>query len=83
MLLVQGDLMVQGGFHWYGVVLVTGSVSFTGGAEKNVTGALLAGANASADLVGGNANILYCSRAVYENSHGLPLHVLRWVELFS
>ncbi len=83
MLLVQGDLMVQGGFHWYGVVLVTGSVSFTGGAEKNVTGALLAGANASADLVGGNANIIYCSRAVYENSHGLPLHVLRWVELFS
>jgi Tfp pilus assembly protein PilX len=83
MLLVQGDLMVQGGFHWYGVVLVTGSVSFTGGAEKNVTGAMLAGANASADLVGGNASIVYCSKAVYDNSHGLPLHILRWAEGFS
>jgi Tfp pilus assembly protein PilX len=83
LLLVDGDLMVQGGFHWYGVILVTGSVSFTGGAEKNVTGALLAGADASADLVGGNASIPYCSRAVYENSHYLPLKIVRWVELFS
>jgi hypothetical protein len=82
-LLVDGDLMVQGGFHWYGVVLVTGSVTFTGGGEKNVTGAILAGANASADLVGGNANIVYCSKAVYDNSHLLPLNILRWVELFS
>jgi Tfp pilus assembly protein PilX len=82
LLLVDGDLMVQGGFHWYGVILVTGSVSFTGGAEKNVTGALLAGADASADLVGGNASIPYCSRAVYENSHYLPLKILRWAELF-
>jgi hypothetical protein len=83
LLLVDGDLMVQGGFHWYGVILVSGSVSFTGGAEKNVTGALLAGADASADLVGGNASIPYCSRAVYENSHYLPLKIIRWVELFS
>jgi hypothetical protein len=82
-LLVDGDLMVQGGFHWYGVVLVSGSISFTGGGEKNVTGAMLAGANTSADLVGGNANILYCSDAVYENSRYLPLSILRWVELFS
>jgi Tfp pilus assembly protein PilX len=83
LLLVQGDLLVQGGFHWYGVVLVSGSVSFTGGAEKNVTGAMLAGANASADLVGGNAGIVYCSKAVYDNSHDLPLNILRWAELFS
>jgi Tfp pilus assembly protein PilX len=83
LLLVDGDLMVQGGLHWYGVILATGSISFTGGAEKNVTGAVLAGADASADLVGGNAAIVYCSSAVYDNSHGLPLNILRWVELFS
>jgi Tfp pilus assembly protein PilX len=82
-LLVDGDLMVQGGFHWYGVVLVSGSISFTGGGEKNVTGAMLAGANTSADLVGGNANILYCSNAVYEHSRFLPLNILRWLEVFS
>ncbi len=83
LLLVDGDLMVQGGFHWYGVVLVTGSISFTGGAEKNVTGAMLAGANVAADTVGGNANIVYCSKAVYDNSHYLPLTILRWAEQFS
>jgi Tfp pilus assembly protein PilX len=82
-LLVDGNLSVQGGFHWYGVILVTGSVVFTGGGEKNVTGALLAGANAAADLVGGNTSIVYCSNAVYNNSHFLPLYILRWVELFS
>jgi Tfp pilus assembly protein PilX len=83
LLLVDGDLMVQGGLHWYGAILATGSISFTGGAEKNVTGAVLAGANASADLVGGDTAIVYCSSAIYENSHGLPLNILRWVELFS
>ncbi len=82
-LLVQGDLSVQGGFNWYGVVLITGSVAFTGGAEKNVTGAVLAGATASTDLIGGNANIVYCSKAVYDNSHYLPLNILRWVEVFG
>jgi Tfp pilus assembly protein PilX len=83
LLLVEGDLLVNGGLHWYGVILASGSIAFTGGAEKNVTGAVLAGANASADLVGGNTNILYCSQAVYNNSHGLPLHILRWAELFE
>jgi Tfp pilus assembly protein PilX len=82
LLLVDGDLSIQGGFHWYGVILVTGSISFTGGAEKNVTGAVLAGSSASADLVGGNASVPYCSKAVYDNSHYLPLKILRWVELF-
>jgi hypothetical protein len=66
--------MVQGGLHWYGVVLVTGSIAFTGGGEKNVTGPMLAGTNSSADLFGINVNILYCSNAVYDNSHYLPLN---------
>jgi Tfp pilus assembly protein PilX len=82
-LMVEGDLAVQGGFHWYGVVLVTGSITFTGGGGKNVTGAMLAGGTVSADLVGGDANIVYCSSAVRNQTQYMPLITLRWVELFS
>jgi hypothetical protein len=82
-LMVEGDLAVQGAFHWYGVVLVTGSITFTGGGAKNVTGAMLAGSTVSADLVGGDANILYCSSAVRNQTQYMPLITLRWVELFS
>jgi Tfp pilus assembly protein PilX len=83
MLLVEGDLQVHGGFQWYGVILVTGSIIFTGGGGKNVTGAVLVGANASADLVGGDANIVYCSKAVNDQKNYLPLVTLRWAELFG
>jgi Tfp pilus assembly protein PilX len=83
MLMVEGDLEVHGGFQWYGVVLVTGSIIFTGGGGKNVTGAVLVGANASADLVGGDANIVYCSKAVNDQTNYLPLVTLRWAELFG
>jgi hypothetical protein len=82
-LLVEGDLAVNGGFKWYGVVLVTGSITFLGGGEKNVSGAMLAGGTASADLVGGDATIVYCSKAVSDQTDSLPLITLRWLELFS
>jgi Tfp pilus assembly protein PilX len=60
-LLVNGDLNINGGFHWYGAIIVTGSVIFSGGGEKNVTGGILAGGSVSADMVGGDASIVYCS----------------------
>jgi hypothetical protein len=81
-LLVDGDLNVNGGFHWYGIILVTGSVVFSGGGEKNVTGGILAGGTVSADVVGGDASIVYCSQAGNQTNY-LPLITLRWVELFS
>ncbi len=61
MLLVQGDLSVKGGFRWYGVILVTGSLTFTGGGEKDVTGAMLARANLAVDLAGGRDNPFFKS----------------------
>lgn len=82
-LMVEGDLAVHGGFYWYGVILVTGSITFTGGGGKNVTGAVLAGHNVSADLVGGDANIVYCSSAVMNQTQYMPLVTLRWLEIFS
>jgi Tfp pilus assembly protein PilX len=82
-LLVDGDLAIQGGFQWHGVILATGSITFTGGGGKNVTGAMMAGATVSADLVGGDSTIVYCSRAVNDQTNSLPLITLRWLELFS
>jgi Tfp pilus assembly protein PilX len=82
-LMVEGDLAVHGGFQWYGVVLVTGSITFTGGGGKNVSGSILAGGTVSADLVGGDANIVYCSSAVNNQTDYMPLITLRWLELFS
>jgi len=83
LLLVDGDLAVHGGFEWYGVILTTGSVTFTGGGGKNVTGAILAGGTAAVDLVGGDANIIYCSTAIKEPTDNLPLVTLRWAEIFG
>jgi prepilin-type N-terminal cleavage/methylation domain-containing protein len=82
-LLVEGDLSVHGGFQWYGIILVTGSITFTGGGEKKVSGAVMAGGMVSAGLMGGDANIVFCRRAVRDQTSYLPLVTLRWVELFS
>ncbi len=81
-LLVDGDLIVNGGFQWYGVILVTSSVTFLGGGGKNVTGGILAGGMVSADLIGGDANIVYCSQGIRNQTEYLPLLTLRWAELF-
>ena len=78
-LLVDGDLDVNGGFAWHGVVVVTGSLKYTGGGNKQVTGGMLAGEDADADVeVGGNASIVYCSSAVSSQTANLPLQVLSW-----
>jgi hypothetical protein len=83
LLLVDGDLAVHGGFEWYGVILVTGSITFTGGGGKNVTGAILAGGTAAVDLVGGDANIIYCSTAIQQPMDNMPMITLRWAEIFG
>ena len=77
-LIVDGDLDVNGGFNWYGVILVSGSVTYSGGGNKNVTGAVIAGGSMDADLVGGNANIVYCSSAISNQTINQPLRRLSW-----
>jgi hypothetical protein len=80
-LLVEGDLDIHGDFSWYGPVIVTGSVTLTGGGNKNITGAVLAGGSADADLVGGNANLVYCSAAIRSQTENMPLKIHNWREL--
>jgi Tfp pilus assembly protein PilX len=80
-LLIDGDLEVNGGFSWNGVILITGSVKYAGGGDKQVTGGILSGGTVDADLVGGNANIVYCSSAVANQTAALPLRTLSWRDL--
>jgi hypothetical protein len=80
-LLVDGDLDINGGFNWYGPIIVTGQIKFTGGGAlpKNVFGALIAGGSTAVDVVGGSANIVYCSTAINPTDK-LPLTCLNWKE---
>ncbi|HXH10519.1 MAG TPA: PilX N-terminal domain-containing pilus assembly protein [Alphaproteobacteria bacterium] len=81
-LLVDGDLEVEGGFAWHGIILVTGTATYRGGAEKHVTGGIMAGASMEGDLddVGGNTSIVYCSSAIDNQTFNLPLRMLSWKE---
>jgi Tfp pilus assembly protein PilX len=81
LLMVKGDLEVNGGFQWYGAILVTGSIKYTGGGEKNVTGMMLSAGVGKVDQVGGNAAIVFCGTAIDNQTKDLPLVVLRWEEL--
>jgi len=61
-LLINGNLEVDGGFAWYGIVIVTGAMTFRGGGEKNITGGVLAGNMTSVEVdIAGDVGILYCS----------------------
>jgi Tfp pilus assembly protein PilX len=80
-LLVEGNLEVNGGFSWTGIILVTGSVTYSGGGDKQVTGGILSGGTVDADLVSGNANIVYCSSAVKSQTDSFPLRNLSWRDL--
>ncbi len=79
-LLIAGDLELNGGFNWYGLILVSGSVTIAGGGNKNITGSVIAGGAAQADLVGGNSNIVYCSDAINNQTTNRSLRVLNWTE---
>jgi Tfp pilus assembly protein PilX len=83
-LLIDGNLEINGGFTWYGVILVTGSVDYTGGGEKNVTGGIIAGEDATVEVdIGGNSGIIYCSKAIDKLKSKVPPHkVTKWREIF-
>ena len=84
-LLVDGDLEINGSFSWYGVILVSGSVTYSGGGNQNVTGGIVAGGTVTAqvaadDTIGGAAHIVYCSSAVNNQTQNKPLQTLAWTE---
>jgi hypothetical protein len=83
LLLVEGDLHLQGDFQWYGVILATGSIVFSGGGKKNIKGAVLAGGQVSAEMVGGDLRILYSTKAVTRATESFPLIIHRRTETFA
>ena len=81
-LMVDGDLKVYDGFfNWNGLVLVKGSVNFTGAGANNITGALICGGNLSLNAVGGSTAIIYCGQAISRQTQSLPMAVMKWTEL--
>jgi len=79
-LLIEGDLEIAGDFAWYGPVIVTGSVVFSGGGNRNITGAMIVGGSVVCDVSGGNSNIIYCSAAIKDQTENRPLQLLSWRE---
>jgi hypothetical protein len=88
-LIVDGDLEVNGGQNWYGLVLVRGKVSFTGGAGQNVNlyGSILAGQDVNAtdqaqsDTFGGSINFHYDVCAMKNLNGNRPPRMLASHEL--
>jgi hypothetical protein len=83
-LLVEGNLEIHGEFTWYGVILATGAVGFTGSGQKNVTGGIMAGEEATHQIgIDENTSIIYCS-AVSNKLEEIvpPLKITRWREIF-
>jgi hypothetical protein len=76
-LLVEGDVEIQGDFTWYGAILATGSLRLTGGGSKQVTGGMVVeGAMTIADS--GETNLVYCSEAIAQQTRYMPLRILSW-----
>lgn len=78
-LLVEGDLDIQGGFNWYGLIIIKGALTFAGGGGEFITGSVLSG-GALDNTAGGGTSIIYCSTAMSETTENMPLITLSWEE---
>src|SRR3989449_11400125 len=90
-LLVDGTLSVQGGFQWFGIAIIQGSLKTSGGGGQpaHFWGATLAHDSVSLgqeNTITGAANILYskCSVIKALEMTGLvsPLRTRSWIQLF-
>ena len=80
-LLVKGDLDMAGNINWNGIIIVTGTLSSSGGgkASKNITGQVYSGSTALGDTtISGNIDIAYNSCDVKKSLSSQPLTVVNW-----
>jgi Tfp pilus assembly protein PilX len=85
-LMVNGDLSVQGGFQFFGPVLVRGSLTTQGTGGHFNGGVMAANLIDSSSVVNGNAVVTYSSCALFKalqaNSPGRWLRQRSWLDLF-
>jgi len=72
---VKGDLSFSGKIIWHGLIIATGSVTFSGGGTKNIYGAVMGGD--VADLVG-TVNIFYDSCEIDNANGSYRYSTFRW-----
>ena len=79
-LLIDGDLVLGGGFTWYGPIVVTGSVTLNGGGGGiNVRGQILSGTSTLTDVTINGGNVInYNSCEIKKAFATQPLVVLNW-----
>lgn len=88
-LIIDGDLDVHGGFSYYGLVLVRGKITFTGGGSQSVNlyGAILAGEDMTAtdiaigDVIGGSFSFQYDACALAQAPYNGPPKLLATHEI--
>lgn len=76
-LLVNGNLDIHGGLQFYGLIIVTGTISFTGGGSNssNIVGGIIAGQHSVANLdstLGGGVNVTFDYCALPHSSNTAP-----------
>jgi len=87
LLLVEGDLVIEGGFEWTGLIVAKGGIKITGNGNK-ITGALLAQDVAIDDLntISGNSTLQYSScalsKAIKGSAVAKPLNQRSWVQVY-
>ncbi len=84
LLLIDGSANISGGFNWYGLVIASGGIKFSGqgGEGKNITGAVMAGETGVVvdNNMTGSIAILYCSAVA--NYLNLPSAIMiSWREI--
>lgn len=86
-LLVQGDLTVQGGFQFYGPVIVLGTVSSTGTGGHFFGGLMASNASLDVTLFSGNSVVDYSACAITRALNGVgkvrPLAEHSWAQLYE
>jgi len=84
-LVVEGDLEIQAGFQWYGLIVVRGVVTFLGGGNTptNIIGGILAGKSVTdaTTTAGGSVSITYSSCAYRRFGQDAPLRYLSFREI--
>lgn len=79
-LLVEGDLVLGGGFSWSGLVVCTGLMTFNGGGDGvNIQGAVLSNQTLA---MNGGLDIQYDSCLINTATNTQPHKILRWRQIY-